>query len=323
MTSLLTKNKILLLIEILFLVLFILYLKYYVQWEELLINIKNSDKIYFLLSIFFYFLKNITESWKWKYISNTFNFNINFYTLLKYTCIAPFFSIISVFPKGEELYFFFMFKIKTHKSSTAVSMLIVNKSIGLISILLLLPFTLVYFYFFNFRIDIKQKKILQVIMLFVLIFMLPMAFILYFYRKKKIRIFITKTIDQLKKNFNFFNRNPAYFILLLSLNYLNYIFYALTIYFICLSLEISISLIFLFLSVPIIYLITFLTFTYKGLGTKEGAWSLMAFLFYVPLSKLHALTSLHFILSLFYIFIGFLLYFNNRKSNGASISSFK
>ncbi len=314
------KKKIILTIEVIFLTVFVLYLIYYVDWKSISAYLQSANKFYFLAAILFYFLKIYAESVRWKYVLQLFNTAVPVLEIVKTVCVAPFFSIITIIPKAEEIYYFYFLKNEVNESSTALSILLTNRVIALTSLLILLPFTLSYLYFYQFPIVLDSYKIMRILFIGVGILVIITLIFLFIYRKKNVQVFIQKLMTSLKATFTLLKKRPRLLINLYFITFVSHLMYALTVYFLCASLGIQLPIIAIFLSVPAVYLLTSVIIGTKGIGVKEAIWAFIVLLFSISESKAIALSSLHFILSLIFIFIGLLLYLTNKQRYGAKAS---
>ncbi len=314
------KKKIILTIEIIFLTVFILYLIYYVDWKSISAYLQSAIKLYFLAAIFFYFLKIYAESVRWKYVLQLFNTAVPVLEIVKTVCVAPFFSIITIIPKAEEIYYFYFLKNEVNESSTALSILLTNRVIALTSLLVLLPFTLLYLYLYKFPIVLDSYKIMRILFIGVSILVIITLIFLFIYRKKNVQVFIQKLMTSLKATFTLLKKRPRLLINLYFITFLSHLMYALSVYFLCASLGIQLPIIAIFLSAPTVYLLSSVIVGTKGIGVKEAIWAFIVLLFSISESKAIALSSLHFILSLIFIFIGLLLYLTNKQRYGAKAS---
>lgn len=314
------KKKIILTIEALFLTVFVLYLIYYVDWLAIIGYLQNANTLYFLVAILFYFLKIYAESIRWKYVIQLFNTDVPILKIVKTVCVAPFFSIITIIPKAEEIYYFYFLKNEVNESSIALSILLTNRIIALTSLLFLLPFSFLYLYLFHFSFKLDNSKIMNALFVGVGILVMTALIILFIYRKRNVRTFFQKVMTSLKATFTLLKRRPRLLINLYFITFSSPFIYALTVYFLCLSLGIKLSILALFLSIPFVYLLTSIIVGPKGIGVREAIWAFIVLLFSISETKAIALSSLHFILSLIFIFIGLLLYLTNKQRYGAKAS---
>jgi len=297
--------------RLLFLI-FILYAIFFLDWKHLMQQLLQAKKEFIFLAVLSYFIKYLSESARWMYLLRVFEVRIPLLTLFKYILIAPFFAIISIIPKGSQVYLFLVFKLYFKEDSTNLSAILSAKIIGFISILLLAPIALFYFSSFqHFQFDWNEQKLARyaLIFLFVIVFLLVVVFILKWH---KVKFFLLATLQKVVSTFSYFRKEPLLFIFLLLLTYIGYFFYALTIFFLLQSMQLQLSFTTLFLAVPFIYLFSFFLTGFRGIGSKESALIVIGMLFALKINEIEVLTSLHLLLGIFFIFIGFLLYLKNK-----------
>ena len=312
------KKKIIVGIEIILLVIFLIYLFFYVDWKSILYNLQSANKVLFLTAILFYFLKIVAESIRWKYVIRLFNTSVSTLKLVKAVTVAPFFSVITIIPKAEELFYFYFIKNEVKESTTALSIIITNRIIALSSLLILLPITLLYVYYHELSFALDAQKISRILFIGSVVLAGAGILLIILYKKQKVRTFLQKLSTLLKSTFYLLKKQPHLLINLYLITFTSHFLYALTVYYLCASLSIEVPVIALFLSIPIVYLFTSVMIGMKGIGIKEAIWAFIILFFSISETKAIALSSLHFILSLIFIFIGLLLYLTNKQRYGAN-----
>ncbi len=317
MRSRFSKKTILTSVKIVLFALLIGYLYFYVDWAHLAKILTQANIVFVALAFAFYCLKIYTESIRWQQLMKLYKLKVSIFSVVKLICITPFFGLLAIVPKADELYFFYFLKQETSENSTALSLMITNKVIALLSLFSLLPFAIIYLSINNLKFTFDSYKILT--LLFWTVVLVPLMVIIFviLYRKPKIKSFIQKTLSELKTSFSYLKSKPLELVKFILITYLGYLAYALVIYFLCLALAVEIPITALFLSIPIVYFFTYFMVGLKGIGVRETLWGFIFILFDVSYNNALVLSSLHLILSLFFIFIGLLFYLTNKQKYGA------
>lgn len=311
------KKTILKSVEILLFALLIGYLYFYVDWVHLAEILAQANITFITLAVAFYSVKIYTESLRWQQLMKLYNLKVSIFRVIKLICITPFFGILAIVPKADELYFFYFLKQETSENSTVLSLMITNKVIALLSLFSLLPFAIIYLSINNLMFTFDSYKIVtSLVWLAILVPLMTIIFVI-LYRKPKIKNFIQKTLSELKTSFSYLKYRPLELLKFIFITYLGYLAYAFVIYFLCLALAVEIPIIALFLSIPIVYFFTYFMVGLKGIGVRETLWGFIFILFDISYNNALALSSLHLILSLFFIFIGLLFYLTNKQKYGA------
>lgn len=310
------KKIALIFIQLVLFSVFIHYLIVHVDWSIVKGTVKKTNLFYFSLAVLAYLLKVILELFRWKFLLVIFNIRISLVKWFKNLMILPFFTIISFIPKADEVFLFYLIRNEKVSNPKTLSILFLNKIIALLTFMSILPFSFLYLKRYYDPLLIDKNVVIDVLYWGGLFLGGAILFYFIFIRLPKFKHFIREFWSTSMKALLLLKSSFVTTFYLFFITLVSYFAYGLTIYLLCLSLDISVSLLAIFLCVPITYLFSLIIIGIKGLGVKEAIWAFFMLLFSVSQSSALALSSLHFILSLLFIFIGLLLYGISKQQYG-------
>ena len=243
-------------------------------------NIIASAKIHFLLiGILWLLLDRVLMSYRWNILLMAKNIRIPFPQIVKIYFVGTFsgnFLPSSIAPDAVRAYFASKYDSKT---SDILSSVIVDRILGLFSLGVLAIFSLLFVYRERGEINLKSLSvILGIFFLIALlifserVFKIMPASKLRQYMTNAEGGFIWKNIVKIDNSCNEYKNYNRVIQRALFLSFVIHVLSILAVYVLSLSINLEVSLIHLFLFVPLINILIMLPISIGGIGVQEGAF---------------------------------------------------
>lgn len=282
------------------------YLLFRVEWELLIRIIGNIRIPYFTAAVIAFAVKLMLDAWKWHLINNMYGIRLPYITLVKYVIIGPFFSFMTPLPQGEDIYNFYMLKKESGDAAVSVTIPVLMRLTGLVSLSLLLPFSFAWY---------MEKLSSPATMALVLpAIALTGIFFSWLLRGKLLELsgrtgqFFTAVFAQAGVLKELLRTRTGSFVATIGINLLSQCAYAFFIWFLVSAFSIDLSFPPVLLFIPFVYFGTLLPVSAGGIGIKEGLWVWMLSVCGFNPAVSQALGAVHLLIVLLFVLVGFLLY---------------
>lgn len=246
-----------------------------INFLKILAIIQMSNMFYLLLSLIIVFLFQLLSVYRWKISLNENIVYIKYHILLHYHFISIFLQNYLPSGFGGDIVKGFL-ALKGNPKIRVASSILISRIFGLFSLIILANIALFSSNINNITIDKLKWYGFFIFILFVI-------FLALLFNKTTqkffIKIYKLVKIKQLKKfELNIFfekmntYKNIKIIIFLFIISFILQIMPIFTAYFVFLSINIQINIIYFFLYIPIITFISFLPISLNGLGIREGLY---------------------------------------------------
>ena len=297
------------------------YILSQVNWSEFILIFKRINIFYFIIGVIFIFPVILTRTLKWKELINSLNITIPLKALIPPFVKGLFWGIVTPGKLGE----FFRAKYLTDKISDislgkALFTVVFDKLIDFLStafISILAIIALIFLF------EVKNFFITSIFLAFFI------SLILFFFIKKDLskrllneifKIFIPKSLEEKTNVFidEFFegtkNLNKTLIFKLFYYDIVTFLLTTISQFFIGFSLSLKLPFWYLFLTIPLVSLITILPISILGIGTREVSYIFLLSLLGINLNEAVAFSFLVMLWSLISGLPGlFFLYFQKEK----------
>lgn len=257
------------------------------------IDLLPGIKLHFvLISLLWLLLDRVVMSYRWAILLWIKNIRISIFTIIKIYFLSSFWGTFlpsSVAPDAIKVYV-----ARKHSSDTSdvLSSVVVDRIIGLFSLSLVAFLSTLAIFIFR-----RDQASLSISLVVLVTLFLPVLLI--FFDRLPLKRFLgyfrlgeestaLKFLGRFYKSCNAYKTNKAALSKVVAISFINHILTILTVYVICLSLNIEISILYLFVFVPLVNFLIIIPISLGGIGVQEGAF--VYFLSQVGMSTQEALT---------------------------------
>lgn len=244
------------------------------------LHILSSVKIPFLMvGVFWLLLDRVLMSYRWNILLVAKNIHIPFLQIMKIYFVGAFsgnFLPSSIAPDAVRAYFASKYN---SNASDIVSSVFVDRLLGLISLAAIALFSILFIYFD--RGEINQKTLLVVLAIFILIVILlsseralnliPIVKLRNFFSISK-EGWIWKSFEKFYISCKEYKNNKKEILFVLLLSFIVQGLSIFAVYVLSLSVNVEISIMDLFIFVPLINILIMIPVSIGGIGIQEGAF---------------------------------------------------
>jgi len=250
-----------------------------VDYHEFIKILSKANVLFILIGVFWLILDRFFMSYRWNILLVAKNIKIPFFQIVKIYFLASFsgnFLPSSVAPDAVRTYY----ASRYHSGiSDILSSVLVDRILGVFSLTIIAMFSLLFIFLGGGEINIKSfiamLSILVLIAIMVfsekIIKMVDINRIINYLSLSKDNIFI-KNIENVYHSCNDYKNKHAVLVKALLVSFFIQILSILVIYIISLSVHVNVSIIPLFLFVPLINILIMLPVSIGGIGLQEGAF---------------------------------------------------
>ena len=293
-------------------ILLFVYILYRVNLVEILIEIKQANYYYLVLSIIFVIILMLVQTFKWYILAVFQKIKIPYFEAFKINIISNFYGFVTPSKIGGIIRAEYMKKYSDDKIGKGLFNFTIDKMLDISSLILMaILFSFIY-----------KDKLRLPMSIFITIFLIFVLITLFFIKKERSKhilgFFYRKVIpkkmkERAKITFDSFYEDipkKRYFVLFFSLNFLTWIVAYGIAYFIGLSLGIGLPFIYYLAIFPLGTLITLIPISVNGLGTREAILITLFGLFDIAASKVFSMSIINLFVSgiLPAIFAGFIIF---------------
>lgn len=246
-----------------------------INWGEVSKNLKYAN--YFLLSIALVFniFERVELTYKWNLLIWARGIKVSFTRLFFINLIGAFGGLFLPSSLGTDVVRSFYLAKNNSEKSISISSVFVDRIIGLFSLILLGVLSLF------FSSDLVPNTNIKFYAIFLFIILL---FIFYFFQKRETAFYLKKLLGKIKNrkipdainklHFSIldYKKYPKTLLFSFIITLLVQITRVLTYYFIALSFNISVPIVYFFIFIPIIMLVIMIPISIGGFGVREGTF---------------------------------------------------
>lgn len=262
-------------LRILISVLLIGYLLATVDLGELLTVLKSLNIGYFLASVFSGFLHNVIFAYRWKIIIARSGIQVPFLTLIKFYFGGAFFNLVLPTALGGDLVRGYDLAIHSGKKMDAAASVLTERIIGFSALISIALFALLFGH------SMIDNPIVTIVILIVCISYFILVIIVFNARiiKKLTSVFkfitiwnIGKRIEKMQRSLRAFTASKAVLCQCFALSIICQIIMILAGYLLALAINLRLPVVYFFMILPMIWVITMFPLSINGLGVREGSY---------------------------------------------------
>jgi glycosyltransferase 2 family protein len=246
-----------------------------IDWDTVLKNLKSANIFLLIVASLLNIIERFEMTYKWNLLIRVRNMIVKFGRLFWINSIGSFLGLFLPSSLGTDVVRGYYLVKNNSEKSVSISSVFVDRVLGMFSLLLL---GVVAVFFAG---DLISKYNIQTYI--IIVFLLAVA-VFYLFQKEQSAIILEKLLKKIKhkkiienglklhSSILEYKKYPKTLLISFFITLLVQVTRVLTYYFVALSFNIQISIIYYFLFVPIIMIIIMIPISIGGLGVKEGTF---------------------------------------------------
>ncbi len=284
------------------------YLIYKVNWLQLPAIVKQIEWKFFVFAVLIYLAKYFFDALRWHLVNKLYNVNIDIVQLFKYKIIGPAFDFVTPLPQGDDIYKFMVLRAVSESVVNAISIPVLIRATGLLSIVIFVPFSLWHYkQFFHLQFNYS---------LFIFALFVPVLLFTFYHFKifPLVNKYVNKGFEHLKILLNTFKTRRRLTAMMLMTSMLSHLSYITFIWMLINSMSINFSFTTILLSLPLIYVAAIFPSVAGGIGIKEGVILWLLTFHGVDVLQAQAVALCHLFIILFFVITGFFCLLTEKQN---------
>jgi uncharacterized protein (TIRG00374 family) len=282
-----------------------------INWSEVAANLKTANYFFLSITVLLFFIERSEITYKWHLLIRVRGIMISFARLFVINLIGSFWGLFIPSSLGTDVARGYYLVKDSAEKSVSVSSVFVDRILGIFSIFLLALISV------TFAGDLLSKYNIK---FYVYLFSAVLLIVFYLFQKEETANFLGKILIKIKykkfgdmfiklhKSILEYKKYPRTLLLSFLLTVMAHASRVIIFYFIALSFNISVPLVYFFLFVPILTLVLMVPISIGGLGVGEGAFVAFFSLAGVSLSNCVTIAFTNSILNTLFTLSGGVLY---------------
>jgi len=251
------------------------YLLATVNLSEIFVKIKSCHVSFFLFSLLLGFLRNVIFAYRWRVLLTGSGIKVPFITLIKFYLGGTFFNLFLPTTLGGDVVRGYDLAIHSEKKMDAASSVLAERIIG--------SFALIFIALFALLFGQNMIENTQVINVVLIVCISYFAFVIIVFNARIMKKLIVllkvnslwnigKWLDRMYSSLRTFFADKVILGLCFALSIVCQTLTILAVYLLALAINLKLPLIYFFMILPMIWIVTMVPLSLNGLGVREGAF---------------------------------------------------